>query len=143
MLENDVIQHLCAWLESNGWVIESTALDRSHGDDIRATKDGQLLLVEAKGAKGNPKNHGVVRAEFDSGQIKDHLGKAIVKALELKTLSVNSKIVIAHPATDKIRKIVTPVALHLVRLGISFAFVNEDGNVDWIGPAPNGCALAA
>jgi hypothetical protein len=133
MIENDVINHLCIWLTDNGWTIESTALDRNHGDDIRASKSGQLLLVEAKGAKGNPKNHSVVRSEFDSGQIKDHLGKAIVKALELKTRNPTASIVIAHPATEKIRKIVSPVASHLIQLGISFAFVQDDGAVDWLG----------
>lgn len=132
MIENDVIKHLCAWLSKNGWTIESISLDRTHGDDIRANKDGQLLLVEAKGAKGNPKNHSVVRDEFDSSQIKDHLGKAIVKAFELKTRSPHAAIVIAHPATSKIRKVVDPIAPHLVSLGILLAFVNDDGSIDWV-----------
>jgi hypothetical protein len=143
MIENDVIKHLCAWLTDKGWTIESTALDRNHGDDIRASKSGQLLLIEAKGAKGNPKNHGVVRDEFDSGQIKDHLGKAIVKALELKTRNPKASIAIAHPATDKIQKIVTPVTLHLIQLGISFAFVQENGAVEWIGPMTSEAKKAA
>ncbi len=133
MIEDEVIKFLCSWLETDGWEIKSVALGRERGDDIRAVRGGQVLLVEAKGAKGNPKNHNVVRPEFDSGQIKNHLGEAIVKALELKTRNPKAKIVIAHPATDKILKIVTPIARQLVPVEISFAFVSDDGTINWAG----------
>ena len=136
MLENEVIKHLCIWLEANGWKIESTALNRDKGDDIRASKDGRILLVEAKGAKGNPENHSVVRDIFSPGQIKDHLGKAIVKALELKAKNPNALIVIAHPATEKILSIVKPIAPQLISVGFLFVFVRDDGAVEWMGQLP-------
>ena len=136
MLEDEVIHFLCQWLQNNGWKIESMALGRAHGDDIRASKNGHVLLVEAKGARGNPENLNVVRDEFDLSQIRDHLGKAIVKALELKAERPHALVAIAHPVTDKILKIVKPVAGQLRGIEILFAFVAEDGGVEWFGQPP-------
>ncbi|MGE3611656.1 MAG: hypothetical protein AB7I27_18850 [Bacteriovoracaceae bacterium] len=138
MLENEVIENLCADLQKNGWLIQSKALDRQKGYDICAAKDGKRLLVEAKGARGNPKNHSVVREVFDSCQIKDHLGKAIVKAFELKISNPTAVVAIAHPANEKIKKIVEPIGKQLLSTGLMFVFVRSDSSTEWLeGKLPN------
>lgn len=132
MLENEVIELLCNWLRKNGWTIVSAATDRSRGDDIRAIKDARLMLVEAKGSRGNPKLPGVRRMEFDTAQIRDHLGKAIVKVIEMRIQEPKARLVIAHPSTDKILRLVVPVAKQLIALNIDFVFVGSDGSMQWI-----------
>lgn len=121
LLEDSVIQSFCLYLELEGWTIQTKCLGRDHGTDIVAHKGNNSLLVEAKGGKGNPQNGPVVRAKFDSGQIKDHLGKAIVKVLELKNENPGALLLIAHPFTEPIFKIVKPIAQHLQVIGIAFA----------------------
>ena len=140
MTENDVINKLCHWLEQDGWQIETRALNRDRGDDIRARKNGTTLLVEAKGAKGNPELRDVVRDVFDAGQIKDHLGKAIVKVFELKNRDDEAIVAIAHPNTERIRRIVDPLVHHLNRAGILLVFVSESGSVEWLGGFPQTAA---
>ena len=49
------------------------------------------------------------RPYFDSGQIKDHFGKAIVKVLELKSDNENCDVAIAHPDDESIKKILKQI----------------------------------
>lgn len=116
-------------LARRGWSIDSYCIGKKQGTDIAASKEGRSLLVEAKGARGNPKDKNVVREKFDSGQIKDHLGKAIVKAAELKAHHPQAIIEILHTDTDQISKIVEPVARVLLPVGFGFVFVDKAGNV--------------
>ena len=133
LLEDSVIQSFCRYLEVEGWTIHTRCLGRDHGTDITAQKGSVTLLVEAKGGKGNPKNGPVVREKFDSGQIKDHLGKAIVKVLELKDKNPGALLLIAHPFTEPIFRIVQPIAQQLQVIGITFAFLKENGSFIFIG----------
>ncbi|MFH0830067.1 MAG: hypothetical protein V1887_02820 [Candidatus Aenigmatarchaeota archaeon] len=102
--EDDVIRCLCKWLETRGWKIEETSIGHKHGCDIVARKDGKRLIVEAKGRKGNPRSHVTKRPKFDSGQIKDHFGKALVKILEERNKDQNAIIAIAQPNDNHIRE---------------------------------------
>ncbi len=56
MTEDEVILSLCSWLTSKGWKIQSQCLGRKRGIDIKAVKQNKILLIEAKGAKGNLSN---------------------------------------------------------------------------------------
>ncbi len=135
LTENEVVLLFIDFLKQDGWCILSHALDRTHGIDIKAEKGSEVLLVEAKGARGNPLDKNVVRSKFDSGQIKDHLGKAIVKILELKAqhavLKKTTRLLILHPATPEIQKILHPISSYLVSAGIELAFINKNSTVDW------------
>ena len=133
MLEDEVIEHLKLHLSGAGWQIQACALGRAHGYDIHAIRSSRELVVEAKGARGNPKLPGVVRSQFDSGQVKDHLGKAIVKVLEQKQAAPSRLFCIAQPASPTIVKISKPIAMELSQLGIYFAFIHADGRVSWHG----------
>jgi Holliday junction resolvase-like predicted endonuclease len=118
------------YLKSDGWTIVSHCLGRQRGTDIVASKGNQKLLVEAKGARGNQADKNVVRRIFDSGQVKDHLGKAIVKVLELRLKHNGATLVVLHTGTDLVRKIVDPVGKQLkASMGIEFAFVKPDRRV--------------
>ena len=82
ILENDIIDILMDWLKNDGWKIISFRKFRERGIDILTEKKGQTFIIEAKGAKGNPENSNTTRPKFDAGQLKTHLGVAVIKVLE-------------------------------------------------------------
>lgn len=104
LTENEVIDYLSYWLEEKEWIILEKSKGHSHGIDIKASKNEQILIIEAKGSKGNPRSPVTTRSRFDSGQIKDHFGKAIVKLLEQKHSNPKAIIGIAQPNDEYLKK---------------------------------------
>lgn len=137
LLEDTIVEALVCYLRDRNWTIKSYCTGRSRGVDICAEKSGKQLMVEAKGGKGNPNQHSVVRDIFDKGQIRDHLGKAIVKVLELKIKYPDSCLLIAHPHSEPIREIVDPVATELRAIGINFCFYHQSGEFEFLADNPN------
>ena len=133
LFEDEVIKKIMCDLVVRGWSIDSYCLGKDRGIDIVASKGLKRLLVEAKGGRGNPSQGKVVRDIFDSGQIRDHLGKAIVKILELKKENPEAVTIIAHPHTDQIFRIVSNIASELIALDILFVFVHLDGGLEFLG----------
>ncbi len=129
LMEDFVVKQLMAHLKDSGYTVHQFSLGKQQGIDVHASKGHSVIVVEAKGAKGNPKNGPVNRDKFDSGQIRDHLGKAIVKAFELKNSFPTAECWIAHPDTSAIRKIVTPIQAHLKAAGITCVYVDQSGRV--------------
>jgi Holliday junction resolvase len=84
LTEDQIIEILMTYLTKTGWTIESYCFGQSKGTDIIAIKNGRKLFIEAKGAKAGENSKTKRREYFDSGQIKTHFGKAIVKLLEDK-----------------------------------------------------------
>jgi hypothetical protein len=98
MAEDEVVLRLKSFLEEQGWSVDSRyCLGFTNGIDIEAHKGNQILMVEAKGARANDSAASRRREHFDSGQIKTHFGKAIVKILEDKFRNPNASFAIAHP----------------------------------------------
>ena len=84
LTENEVIDLLKSFLEQNGWEIKCYCKGQQHGYDIFAEKDGQTLVVEAKGAKAADNSPTKKRAYFSNTQIEVHFGKAIIQILKIK-----------------------------------------------------------
>ena len=129
LTEDNTVLLLIRYLESNGYVIEDYCLGHKRGIDIISSKNNRKLLIEVKGAKANDNSPIKKRKYFDSGQLKDHLGKAIVKSLETQLLYEDSDVAIAHPDDEYIRKIIGSVTPKLKEIGILHIWVNENGNV--------------
>ncbi len=130
LTEDKIVVFLKNYLESTGWFIgDNFRLGHKHGLDIKATKNGQTLVVEAKGAKASDNAHNKKRKQFDSGQIKVHFGKAIVKMLEEKLKDPKATLAIAHPDDSDIRKHIGELTPFLKDLGIKHYWVDEKGNV--------------
>lgn len=131
LTENEVILILSNWLLTEGWQLkEPIKLNRQKGIDIFLEKNGMKMIIEAKGAKGNPNDKNVKRSKFNSGQIKTHFGKAIVKALEAKTKYCHSIIAIAHPDDPDIKKALKESLHHIQALGINHFWVSSDTVVE-------------
>lgn len=129
LTENQVVEGLMQYLQNTGWEIDDHCLGFKHGIDIVAVKENTKLIVEAKGARANDGAHNAVRKQFDSGQLKTHLGKAIVKILEEMTKNPRARFAIAHPDDVYIRQCIGPSIKHLKKMGIIHYWVAENGNV--------------
>ena len=85
LTEDETVELLMDFLKSDGYNILDYCKGHTRGIDIISEKNNRKLLIEVKGARANHNSKIKKRLYFDSGQIKDHFGKAIVKSLEMKT----------------------------------------------------------
>ncbi len=129
MTENEVIELLMKHLVKNGWQIESYCFGQTKGCDIIASKNSIELYIEAKGAKAADNAPTKRRKHFDSGQIKTHFGKAIVKILDMKSLYPAAQFAIAHPDDVSVRKAIGHLVPFLSGLEIAHYWVSIDGDV--------------
>jgi hypothetical protein len=127
--EDEIIKSLTYYLIQNGWTIESYALGAKRGNDIEASKDNTILIIEAKGAKASDDAPTKKREKFDSGQIKTHFGKAIVKILDEKYLNPKAKFGIAHPDDTDIKRSIGHLTPFLKTMGIKHFWVSSNGTV--------------
>jgi hypothetical protein len=104
LTEDETVELLMKFLKSDGYEIIDYCMGHKRGIDITAEKDSKQLLIEVKGARANHDSKIKKRPYFNSGQIKDHFGKAIIKSLEVKTDYPGSTIAIAHPNDEMIKK---------------------------------------
>ena len=81
LYEDHVVDAVCAHLEADNWRIESRAHAHQHGDDIVATRGNERLVVEAKGAGSSKEGTRRYGLAFDRGQVKSHVGVAVLRAL--------------------------------------------------------------
>lgn len=79
--ENDVVDAVCELLSSNAWTIESKAYAKSRGDDIVATRNGERLVVEAKGGTSSKSTTSRFGRPIDRGQARDHVAKAVLRSM--------------------------------------------------------------
>jgi len=129
MTEDETVTILANHLKQSGWAIDSFCLGQTHGNDIVASKSNTILVVEAKGARAGDNSPTKKREYFDSGQIKTHFGKALVKVLDEKYLNPKNKFAIAHPDDKDIRRTIEHLTPFLKTLGIKHFWVSADGTV--------------
>ena len=79
LTENEVIDCLEKWLNENSWSEIKCKRDSDRGIDLEAQLGNRRIIIEAKGAKANDKSKIKKREKFDSGQIHNHFGEALVK----------------------------------------------------------------
>lgn len=127
LTEDETVLLLKKHLESLGWFIgDNFCLGQKQGIDIQATKGKDILFVEVKGARASDTAKTKKREYFDSGQIKTHFGKALVKTLNEKSLHPNAKLAIAHPDDIDIRKAIEHLIPFLSSLQIKHYWVSKN-----------------
>lgn len=130
LTEDQTILLLIDHLKNSGWQILSFCLGQQRGYDIVAINSaGRKLFVEAKGAKASDDSPTKKRQYFNSGQIKDHFGKAIVKSLETQLDHPNDIAAIAHPHDPDIIKHIGRTARLIGGIGIACFWVKNSGLV--------------
>jgi len=131
LTEDKTVLLLIDYLKANGYVIHSHCLGHQRGYDIVSSKNNKKFIIEVKGAKANDNSPIKKRKYFDSGQLKDHLGKAIVKSLETQQENKDALVGIAHPDDEYIRKIIGSITPDLKKIGIRHLWVNKNGKVEF------------
>jgi|TARA_B110000977_G_C10926757_1_gene435415 hypothetical protein len=129
LTEDETVELLMDFLKSDGYKILDYCKGHKRGIDITAERNNRKLLIEVKGARANHNSKIKKRPYFDSGQIKDHFGKAIVKSLEVKSDYPDCDIAIAHPEDDLIKKHINKSVQHLKKLEIFHFWVSKNGKV--------------
>lgn len=129
LTENEVINYLITWLELEGWSIKKTASGYQHGNDIEAERNGEKLIIEAKGAKANDNAKTKKRDYFNTTQIKVHFGEALVKIMEEQTKNSTASFAIAQPDTKTIRETLKNCLPQVHKLGIDLFWVESNGNI--------------
>ena len=141
LTENDVIAHVCAWLEAGGYVIEQRLRTTQSGDDIIAMRsDGSVrLFIEAKGATSARAGSARYGTAFDQSQASVHVAEAAFRALRTLSLPDDSGLVragIALPDNELHRRLMQPALVALKRLHVAIFWVDGDGDVTVDSPWP-------
>ena len=129
LTEDETVTLLATHLQKCGWTVDSFCLGQKHGCDIIASKSKSVLIVEVKGARAGDNSPTKKRDFFNSGQIKTHFGKAIVKILEEKKLNPSNNLAIAHPDDNDIRRAIGHLTPFLKTLGVKHFWVSANGTV--------------
>jgi hypothetical protein len=128
LYEDDVVSAVVAHLRADGWQIESTALATEHGDDIVATRNGDRIVVEAKGEGSSKAHTSRYGKPFNQGQARTHVGVAVLRSLRVVSEGV-SIAGIALPDVPSHRREVDRVAVALSKVGVLVFWVTQDGEV--------------
>lgn len=129
LTEDEVVEILSEKLKNDGWIIINQCFGQTKGNDIEATKGEKTLIIEAKGAKSNDYSPTKKREFFNSGQIKSHFGRALVKIMSDIEKNPNNIYAIAHPDDELIRKTIGKIIPQLEKLNIKHFWVTRDDKV--------------
>ncbi|MFH1590847.1 MAG: hypothetical protein ABIC95_02880 [archaeon] len=126
--EEQIIEVLNHYLESEGYTIESWCKPTECGIDIVArSPQGRELRIEAKGETSSRISSNRAGKRFDSKQKSVHLGKAILKALLMMQEGVD--VGIALPDTRGHADVVKQIWPSLKKLDVSVYLIAEDRTV--------------
>lgn len=141
LTEDDVVDAVRDYLEAHDYEVSSALRATQRGVDIVALKcvDPRFELhIEAKGAGSSRMGSARYGSEFNSGQVFDHIAKAVLKALmaaSAPSASTERRAGIAIPRNRLHIRHVVPVEHSLRKAGIAVFWVNDDASVqvdaDW------------
>jgi hypothetical protein len=129
LTEDQVIDFLSTWLSKKGWKKSEMSTGHKKGLDLKVSRGREVMIIEAKGSKANPKAYNKTRDRFDSGQVKDHFGKALVKVLEQHNQHPEWTVGIAQPDEPYIRKCLQYVVREARKIGILLFWVKSRNKV--------------
>jgi Holliday junction resolvase-like predicted endonuclease len=128
LTEDRVIDAVCRKLSEDGYTIIQRASAVQHGYDIVARKDGRDLIIEAKGAGSSKSGTARYGMEFNSGQVFDHVAKAVLKAMRIVS-SHTARAGVALPDNQSHRREIEQVAAALRDAGVAVFWVNDRDEV--------------
>ena len=136
LLESDVVDAVCALLESKGYHVQQRLKTTQQGADILAVKGmnlGRELYIEAKGETSSRKGSERYGRPFNSSQIGVHVAQAFYKAAEVLSGTregVQVRAGIALPDTDRHRARIEKIEPVLNRLGVAVFWVQEGADME-------------
>jgi hypothetical protein len=133
--EGNVVIEVANALRRAGWTIESVAdtASRQRGEDIRARRGGELLLVEVKGYPSNVYERGPLAGEpkrtAPTLQAKHWMAEALMAALLRRSVSPECRSAIAVPHFPRYVGLLDRLRAPLQALRLDVLLVHEDGRV--------------
>ena len=128
LYEDQVVDAVCTQLEADGWHIQSRAHAHQHGDDIVAVRGDERLVVEAKGAGSSKEGTRRYGSSFDRGQVKTHVGVAVLRALGVAS-ERTARSAVAFPEDRNHRDVAGRIVPALAAAGVGVFWVDDDCNV--------------
>jgi len=133
--EGNIVVTLATHLCADGWQVESTADTASGeaGPDIRATRDGKTLILEAKGypstvyARG--KNKGQPKRTKPATQARHWYAEALFAAILRQSSLPSAQVAIAFPSFPVYKALISRTRDALSKLQISVFVVSKSGEV--------------
>jgi hypothetical protein len=132
--ENDVVLALRDYVEAAGWTIEKISLSHQHGPDLLAARDGERLLVEAKGATSSKTGSPAYGRPYASEDVKIYVAEALYTACAGVGSGSYWRVAIAFQDDPLHRGYVEPLIPALERLAIG---------VFWVAPGTRAVSLEA
>ncbi len=131
LYEDNVIEAVVGHLKQRGWCIISTASARTkqRGHDILAAKDGATLVVEAKGATSSDPKSARRGQEFDMGQKRSHVSRALYTVVSIVSTD-RHQAALAVPSDAGHRELIDDIAPALATLNVTVFLVNKDLTVE-------------
>jgi hypothetical protein len=126
--QNDVIEAVCGYLESEGFVIGECGPGQS--PNITATRDGRRILVEARGNTSSKPSTSRYGEPFNRGQVSEHVAQNVYRVLKLiGMVGVTDRVALAFASDEAHCEAVEAVQKTLQALSISIYWVDEAGDV--------------
>jgi hypothetical protein len=132
--EGNVVRALVAQLTQCGWTIKAVAdtATGASGEDIVAVRDGQTLVIEAKGYPSKVYERGLRAGQpkrtNPRTQAKHWVAEALLTAI-LRSNDQVTQVAIAFPEFDVYTKLLTRIEGAIARLGLMVLLVTESGSV--------------
>jgi Holliday junction resolvase-like predicted endonuclease len=132
LTENEVIRLTCQKLITMGYEIVQSLHTTQRGVDIIASKDGHMLLIEAKGATSATEGTNRYGIEFSNNQVKHHVAMALYAIAKLMTINAEETSIfcIALPNNESHINAVNAIEKAIKRLDIKLIWVKENGEVN-------------
>lgn len=137
--EGNVVSALRLHLEREGWSVSRMADTRTkeRGLDLEASRDGRVLIVEAKGypsrTYSDPRRVGEVKPTNPTLQAGHWYARAILAAIRLQAKNPHAVVALALPDFPRYRALIDQTRWGLEKLGIALLTVGEDGRVQTWG----------
>jgi hypothetical protein len=138
--EGNIVDAVIEYLIDGGWTIVSSAdtYSKERGEDIRALKDGHNLIIEAKGYPSkqyrDPRRAGEKKRTNPTTQAPKWYSHAIFTAMRLQHQNMSATVAVALPDIPRYRALHAETAASLTKLNLTMLFVDEEGDVDRLGP---------
>lgn len=136
--ESNIVALVVSHLKEDGWTIESIANTetRAPGADIRASRNGQILIVEAKGypstvyARGE--NKGKPKPTKPGVQARHWYAQVLFDAVLRQSQYPSAQVFIALPDFPVFTNFIGRTGFALCKLGIGVYIVRKTGIVECV-----------
>lgn len=131
LTENDVIGAVADYLRKSGYSIQQQLNTSQKGIDVEAKHPQKgLYLVEAKGATSSKPTSNRYGIEFNSNQIKTHIGVALLKSFQTLQATPDATVAIALPNNHRHRNVISSMETPIRNSGIKILLVNSNGSIE-------------